>query len=108
MTFTLHQDCPVVPANMLLTVHNAVNRKTRSGRVLALNLPFPLWKRCGQSPFTAAYQCFEENQKGSIEPGKQADFVILDKSPLDVPKEEIKEIKVLQTIKAGTIVYNAE
>lgn len=39
---------------------------------------------------------------------KQADFVILDKSPLDVPKEEIKDIKVLQTIKAGTVVYNAE
>lgn len=108
MTFTLHQDCPVVPANMLLTVHNAVNRKTRSGRDIGPEFAITPIEALRAITIYGAYQCFEENQKGSIEPGKQADFVILDKSPLDVPKEEIKDIKVLQTIKAGTVVYNAE
>lgn len=97
-----------MPANMLLTVHNAVNRKTRSGRDIGPEFAIPPMEALRAVTIYGAYQCFEENQKGSIEPGKQADFVILDKSPLDVPKEEIKEIKVLQTIKAGTIVYNAE
>ena len=48
---------------------------------------------------------FEENQKGSIAPGKLADLVILDQNPLRVPPEKIKEIQVLYTIKEGEILY---
>ena len=49
------------------------------------------------------YEYFEESSKGSIAIGKKADFVILDKSPLDVDKIEIKNIKVLETIKEGEV-----
>jgi hypothetical protein len=55
----------------------------------------------------AAYQHFEEASKGSIEPGKIADFVILDRNPLEVEQMTLKDIKVVETIKEGKSVYIA-
>ena len=52
-----------------------------------------------------AYGYFEEDIKGSLEVGKYADMVILDKNPLEVPSEEIKNIKVLETIKEGKTIF---
>ncbi|NHJ04937.1 MAG: amidohydrolase [Candidatus Heimdallarchaeota archaeon] len=53
----------------------------------------------------AAYSSFEEDIKGSIEPGKLADFVVLDKDILKIPPEEINDTKVLMTIVNGEIVF---
>ena len=55
----------------------------------------------------AAYQYFEEHEKGSIECGKYADFVVLEKNPLKTPKEELAEIKVWMTIKENEVIYRS-
>ena len=55
-----------------------------------------------------AYQYFEENEKGTIECKKYADFVILDRNPLETPKEELADIKVLCTIKENQVIYRNE
>ena len=54
-----------------------------------------------------AYQYFEEDTKGSIEVGKLADFVIVDKNPLAIPSEELETIKVLETVKEGNTIFKA-
>ena len=53
----------------------------------------------------AAHQYWEEDKKGSIEPGKLADLVILSDNPLTVKPDAIRDIKVLETIKEGKTIY---
>jgi hypothetical protein len=53
----------------------------------------------------AAWQCHSEHEIGSLEAGKYADFIILDKDPRAVPPTEISKIKVLQTWMGGRKVY---
>jgi adenine deaminase len=54
-----------------------------------------------------AYATFEENIKGSITPGKLADFVVLEKDPRTVPPDTIKDIAVEATYLGGERVYSA-
>ena len=54
-----------------------------------------------------AYLVFEENNLGSIQPGKLADLVVLDRDYLTVPADQIKNIKPVMTMVGGRIVYDA-
>ena len=56
----------------------------------------------------AAYLSFEEHLKGSIEPGKLADLIVIDRDILTCPVDEIKSIRVLRTILGGETVYMAK
>ena len=105
--FTLHQDPPVKMPNQIFAIHTAVNRMTESGRVLGEHQRIPVMEAIKAVTINGAYQYFEEDIKGSIEPGKLADLVILDKNPLEVDKLEIKDIKVLETIKEGNTIFKA-
>jgi predicted amidohydrolase YtcJ len=103
--FTLHDDTPVTPANPLLLVWDAVNRRTVAGEVLGPDQRISPLEALRAVTSAAAWQNFEEKRKGSIEPGKLADFVILDRNPLTVPKGDIRNIAVLETIVGGRTVY---
>lgn len=107
MNFTLHQDPPVKMPIMTLAIHNAVNRMTQGGRVLGEDQKISVMDAIRAITINGAYQYFEEKTKGSIEVGKVADFVILDKCPILVESQELKDIKVLETIKEGNTIYKA-
>lgn len=106
LIFTLHQNAPAILPNMLFSVHNAVNRITKNGRILGEEQTIPVIEALKAITIFAAYQIFEEERKGSIRPGKLADLVILDKNPLQVEKDKLKDIEVLDTIKEGKAVFH--
>lgn len=108
MKFTFHQDTPVVPPDMLRTIWSAVNRISKSGREIGENQKISILEALKAVTIYAAYQYFEEEEKGSIEYGKRADFVVLDKNPLKAKKEDLADIQVLMTIKDDHIIYKKE
>lgn len=103
--FTFHQDSPVIEPDMLETVWCAVNRVTRSGVLLGEEERIPVLDALKAVTIHAAHQYFEEDQKGSLKPGKLADLVILDQNPLEVDPMLIKDIRVMETIKEGSSLY---
>lgn len=108
LPYTFHQDSPVVPCNMMHTVWCAVNRKTKNGTILGAQEAITPCEAMKAITINGAYQYFEEDVKGTITPGKQADLVILDENPMKVEADKIKDIQVLATIKDGKLVYQAE
>ena len=104
---TFHQDSPVIQPDMLETVWCAVNRISSGGHPMGLMERVTPYEALKAVTSNAAYQYGEENEKGTIEPGKTADFVILSASPLTVLPEEIKKIRVLETIKGGKVLYKS-
>lgn len=104
---TNHTDFSVVPIDQMMVVWSAVNRKLRSGEVLGPDERIAPLDAIKAITINAAYEYFEEDSKGSIEPGKLADLVILDRNPLTVDPDEIKNIKVVETIKEGKTIYIA-
>lgn len=105
ITFTIHHDAPVTPPDLITAVYAAVNRKTRSGMILGPNERISPIEALKAITINGAYQLQEENIKGSIKAGKIADFVILDQNPLTIAPENLRSIKVLETIKDGISVY---
>lgn len=106
LVFTFHQDTPVLLPNMLETIWCAVNRKTKEGKILGEEEIITVYEALKAITINAAYQYFEEKEKGSIKPGKNADFVILDQNPLTIQKEKIKDIQIIQTWKEGKLVFD--
>ncbi len=106
MRFTIHCDTPVVPMEPLRLVWAAVNRRSASGAPIGLEQRITPMQALRAVTIDAAYQHFEDDVKGSLEPGKLADLVILSRSPLEDP-ERIDEIGVLETIVGGETVWRA-
>ena len=107
LVYNFHTDTPVVRPDMLHAVWTAVNRVTRSGAVIGADQRIGVYDALKGVTINAAYEYFEENEKGSIKPGKRADLIILSDNPLKVDPMAIKDIKVLETIKDGVTVYTA-
>jgi hypothetical protein len=107
MRYTNHTDSPVVPPDMMHLVWTAVNRESRSGRTIGPAERATPYEALKAITDHAAFQYFEERDKGTLEPGKLADLVILDANPLKVKPSAIRDVKVLETIKAGRPVWQA-
>ena len=105
--FSNHNDTFVTPIDPLLSVWSAVNRRTSGGRILGENQTIPVMDALCSVTSWAAYQACEERIKGSLEPGKLADFVILEANPLTVAKETIKDIGISATIVGDEVVYGS-
>ncbi|MCG8635411.1 MAG: amidohydrolase [Desulfobacterales bacterium] len=105
LKFTLHSDLPVTPMEPLHSIHTAVNRTTREGRTLGPDQRISPLDALKAYTTWAAMAAFDENTRGSITPGKLADWVVVSDNPLSVPADKIKDIQVLETIMGGKRVY---
>lgn len=105
LRLTIHTDAPVALPNLMRMVGISVERKSRSGQVIGAGEKLTPYEAIQGITIWSAYQHFEEASKGTIEEGKLADLVVLDKNPFKVPEEAIKDIVVLRTIKEGVTVY---
>lgn len=106
LLYTLHSDCPITPISPLFSVWAAVNRLTKDNHVLGENLKIDVETALKTMTIYGAELNFEEDDKGTIEIGKAADFVVLQENPLKIKPEKIKDIAVLKTIIDGTVVYS--
>ena len=106
LPFTYSHDAPVSPVPSILALVDAgVNRRSGSGQVVGPDERVSPYDALRAVTATAAYQLKEENAKGTLEPGKLADLVILDRNPLEVEPATIKDIVVVETIKEGRTVF---
>ena len=106
LPYTLSHDAPVSPSPTILgLVDAAVNRRTASGRVIGPAERISPYDALRAVTVMAAYQIKEEKGKGSLEPGKLADLVIIERNPLKVEPGSIGRIRVIETIKEGQPVY---
>ena len=108
MIFSSHHDAPVARPDSMRVLSATVTRVTRSGKVLGADQRVTPYEGLKAITIWPAYQHFEENQKGSIVVGKQADLVLLSEDPLSIDPLKISEIKVLETINDGLTVYRAD
>jgi predicted amidohydrolase YtcJ len=102
--FTNHNDDFVTPINPLLSIWSASNRLSTSGRVIGASQCVPVLEAVKSVTTYAAYQNHEEKLKGSLEPGKLADMVVLAENPLDIDPVKIKDIEILATIVGNEVV----
>lgn len=106
--FTIHNDSPIVPPDMMRLVSIAVNRETRGGYVLGPEQRLSAAEALYAVTLGAARQYFEENEKGSITPGKRADLVILGANPLTTDPADLADIPVLETFVRGRSIFRRE
>ena len=99
--FTIHSDAPVTPLDPLFTAWCAVNRQTASGRILGPNERINVEDALRAITLGAAFTLRLDHLVGSIEPGKYADFAVLDDDPTTVPVEALKDVSVWGTVIDG-------
>jgi hypothetical protein len=105
---TNHTDFVVAPLDQMFVIWTAVNRISRGGAVIGADQRVTPLEALKAITLHAAYQYGEEESKGSLEPGKLANLVILDGNPLKVDPMAIKDIRVVETIKDGRTIYQAK
>ncbi|MEG2173892.1 MAG: amidohydrolase [Oscillospiraceae bacterium] len=104
---TLHLDTPVLPPDPIDAVWCAVNRLSRGGVSMGEAERVTVQEALRCVTLHAAWQCFEEEKKGSIRAGKHADFVLLDADPTAMRVEDLRALTVTETVVRGETLYRA-
>ena len=98
-------DCPVTPPDPRPGLYAAVNRVTKEGTPLEASQAISPEEALKTYTLYGAYLTHEEQDKGTLEPGKLADFIVVDRNPLAVPPEELLDLQVERTVLGGKTVY---
>jgi predicted amidohydrolase YtcJ len=104
---SIHNDAPVVPPDMMRLIWAAVTRTTRSGTALGRAEAATPYEALLMATRNAAWQIHEDQEKGTIAVGKQADLVVLDADPLQVAPARLHAIEIDRTISDGAEIYVA-
>jgi predicted amidohydrolase YtcJ len=102
-----HSDSTVSAADPLLRIQDMVTRQGEDGKGYGINQRVGVEEAIKVWTLDGAYATFEEKSKGSITPGKLADFVVLRKDPRAVPRTAIKDIMIDATYVSGENVWQA-
>jgi predicted amidohydrolase YtcJ len=100
-----NSDCPVIYYSPFVQIYAAVTRKSSSGQVVGSEEAIEVMEAIRVYTWNGAYLSREEDKLGSIEPGKLADLIVLDRDILTIDPEDLLNIQVLKTIVDGKIVY---
>ncbi len=95
------------PYNPFFGMWMVVSRKTAAGQVFNPEQKLTREQALKMWTWNAAYLSFEEDIKGSLEPGKLADLAVIDRDILTCPEDEIRDIEVLRTVLGGKTVYDS-
>ena len=98
-------DAPVVPYPPLWTIYHFVTRDTITGGVLGAGQRISREQAIRLATINNAWLMMEERDKGSIEPGKLADLVVLNEDPLTCPEPRLRDAQVMMTIVGGKTVF---
>jgi hypothetical protein len=101
-------DAPVIPYPPAWVIYHFVTRDTISGGVMGADQRISREDALRLITRNYAYLTFEEGTKGTIEPGRYADMVVIDRNIMTVPEQQIRDMKVLLTVVGGEIVYRNE
>jgi predicted amidohydrolase YtcJ len=100
-------DAPVVPYPPLWTIYHFVTRDTITGGILGKDQRLTRQEALRLATINNAWLMFEENTKGSLEPGKLADLVVLSDDPLTCPEPRLRDASVELTMIGGRVVFEA-
>lgn len=108
LPMAIHSDAPVTPLGPLFTAWCAVNRMTASGRVQGEYEKISVDDALHAITLGAAYTLKLDEEVGSIESGKQADFAVLEDDPTEIGGENLKDVRVWGTVQGGRVFAASE
>lgn len=100
---TIHSDAPVTPLGPFFTAWCAVNRRTASGRTLGESEKISVAEALRAITIGAAYTLHMDQEVGSIEVGKRADFAVLEDDPEELGADSLKDVRVWGTVQGGRV-----
>jgi predicted amidohydrolase YtcJ len=106
--FAIGSDSPITSVDPIHGIYTAVTRRSNSGNNIGTGQRITVQEAIKAYTWNGAYASFEEHLKGSIEPGKLADLVVLSGSILTCEPERLRELKVELTVLDGKIEYAAK